>query len=129
MCSREAIIRLHNMPTQESSSSAASVVETLVLTLAVAYSNLAAALQHISVSADCAALAALAKRAVLTSELLDGPRGSGGLAAAVLNGTIFVFGGEWFSSTGGGVYSQVWAYEAASDSWRRRPGPAPGRRT
>ncbi|MCP2670567.1 hypothetical protein NHF40_06485 [Maricaulaceae bacterium EIL42A08] len=51
-------------------------------------------------------------------EPIDGPRGSGGLAAAVLNGTIFVFGGEWFSSTGGGVYSQVWAYDAARDSWR-----------
>jgi N-acetylneuraminic acid mutarotase len=50
-------------------------------------------------------------------EPLQGPRGAGGLAAAVLDGTIYVFGGEWFSSTGGGVYQQVWAYDAASDSW------------
>lgn len=46
-----------------------------------------------------------------------GPRGSGGLAAAVLDGRIFVFGGEWFDSTGGGVYAQVWAYDPAADAW------------
>ncbi len=53
-----------------------------------------------------------------TPEPVAGPRGAGGLGAAVLGGTIYVFGGEWFSSTGGGVYSQVWAYDAAADSWR-----------
>ncbi len=50
---------------------------------------------------------------------VEGPRGSGGLAASVLDGTIYVFGGEWFSSTGGGVYSQVWAYNAEADNWRQ----------
>lgn len=59
-------------------------------------------------------------------EPLAGPRGSGGLASAVLGNTIFVFGGEWFSSTGGGVYSQVWAYDAAEDRWREaRAMPTP----
>ena len=46
-----------------------------------------------------------------------GPRGSGGLAAAALNGRIHVFGGEWFSPSGGGVYDQVWAYDPEADAW------------
>ncbi len=46
-----------------------------------------------------------------------GPRGSGGLAAAAMNGRIFVFGGEWFSPSGGGIYDQVWAYDPAADAW------------
>ena len=58
-----------------------------------------------------------------------GPRGSGGLAAAVLGGAIYVFGGEWFSSTGGGVYDQVWRYDAEADAWSeagRMPTPRHG---
>ena len=58
-----------------------------------------------------------------------GPRGSGGLAAAVLNDAIYVFGGEWFSSTGGGVYDQVWRYDAGADAWSeagRMPTPRHG---
>lgn len=47
-----------------------------------------------------------------------GPRGAGGLAAAALGDAIYVFGGEWFDNSGGGVYSQVWAYDAAEDRWR-----------
>ena len=47
-----------------------------------------------------------------------GPRGSGGLAAAALNGEVVGFGGEWFDSTGGGVYPQVWAYDREADAWR-----------
>lgn len=46
-----------------------------------------------------------------------GPRGAGGLAAAVVNTALFAFGGEWFDNSGGGVYSQVWAYDAGADSW------------
>ena len=46
-----------------------------------------------------------------------GPLGAGGLAAAVLDGTIYVFGGEWFDSAGGGVYAQVWAYDSDADQW------------
>ncbi len=58
-----------------------------------------------------------------------GPRGAGGLAAAVLNGEIYVFGGEWFGSTGGGVYAQVWTYDRQGDAWReagRMPTPRHG---
>ena len=58
-----------------------------------------------------------------------GPRGAGGLAAAVLNREIFVFGGEWFDSTGGGVYAQVWTYDRQADAWRevtRMPTPRHG---
>lgn len=46
----------------------------------------------------------------------QGPHGSGGLAAGVLDGVIYAFGGEWLSD-GGGVYTQVWAYDARTDSW------------
>ena len=58
-----------------------------------------------------------------------GPRGAGGLAAAALGGTVYVFGGEWFDAAGGGVYSQVWAYDGAEDRWReatRMPTPRHG---
>lgn len=58
-----------------------------------------------------------------------GPRGSGGLAAAMLDGTIYVFGGEWFDAAGGGVYAQVWAWDGAEDRWReagRMPTPRHG---
>lgn len=59
----------------------------------------------------------------------EGPRGAGGLAAAVLHGTIHVFGGEWFDAAGGGVYSQVWAFDPDEDRWReasRMPTPRHG---
>lgn len=46
-----------------------------------------------------------------------GPRGAGGLAAAALNGRVYALGGEWFDSTGGGVYSQVWAWDPQADAW------------
>ncbi|WP_439634590.1 Kelch repeat-containing protein [Glycocaulis sp.] len=46
-----------------------------------------------------------------------GPRGSGGLAAASVGDTLYVFGGEWFED-GGGVYEEVWAWRAETDSWQ-----------
>lgn len=58
-----------------------------------------------------------------------GPRGAGGLAAAALDGRIHAFGGEWFSSTGGGVYAQVWSYDPDADAWTeagRMPTPRHG---
>ncbi|XBQ15294.1 MAG: kelch repeat-containing protein [Oceanicaulis sp.] len=48
---------------------------------------------------------------------VEGPRGAGGLAAAVLGDRLYVFGGEWFDNSGGGVYRQVRAYDAATDRW------------
>ncbi|MEL6212315.1 MAG: kelch repeat-containing protein [Pseudomonadota bacterium] len=47
-----------------------------------------------------------------------GPHGAGGLAAAAYGGCIYVFGGEWFSPSGGGVYSEVWEYDPREDHWR-----------
>ncbi|PWE16628.1 galactose oxidase [Marinicauda salina] len=58
-----------------------------------------------------------------------GPRGSGGLAMAELGGRLYAFGGEWFDSTGGGVYDQVWAYDPQADAWSeagRMPTPRHG---
>ena len=58
-----------------------------------------------------------------------GPHGSGGLAAAVLDGAIYAFGGEWFSASGGGVYAQVWRYDSGADAWSeagRMPTPRHG---
>jgi N-acetylneuraminic acid mutarotase len=57
------------------------------------------------------------ERAAPLPEPVSGPRGAGGLAAAALDGRIYVFGGEWFDNSGGGVYAQVWAYDPASDAW------------
>jgi N-acetylneuraminic acid mutarotase len=44
------------------------------------------------------------------------PEAQGGLACATLNGSIYVFGGEYFDN-GGGVYSKVWQYTIGSDEW------------
>jgi N-acetylneuraminic acid mutarotase len=46
----------------------------------------------------------------------EGPHGAGGLASAVIGEAIYVFGGEWFDNAGGGVYTQVWAYDSAGDT-------------
>lgn len=53
------------------------------------------------------------------------PQPSGGLAGAALDGTLYVFGGEYFSR-GGGVYEHTWAYDPASDAWTElSPMPTP----
>jgi hypothetical protein len=46
------------------------------------------------------------------------PRGQSGLAAAAWNGKIYVFGGEWYSLGGNGVYADVWEYNPREDTWR-----------
>ncbi len=43
--------------------------------------------------------------------------GAGGLAAAVLAGRIYVFGGEVFDPAPGRVLQTVWAYDPGSDRW------------
>lgn len=45
------------------------------------------------------------------------PRGQGGLAAAMWNGKIYAFGGEWFGATSG-VYADAWEYDPREDKWR-----------
>lgn len=45
------------------------------------------------------------------------PQGQGGLAAASVGRSGYVFGGEFFSD-GGGVYSEVWQYDANADTWQ-----------
>ncbi|HEX5792143.1 MAG TPA: kelch repeat-containing protein [Rheinheimera sp.] len=47
------------------------------------------------------------------------PQASGGLAAAVLDNSILVFGGEYFNNNGG-VYAEVWQYQPANDSWQQQ---------
>lgn len=47
------------------------------------------------------------------------PQAQGGLAAAVLNHQIWVFGGEYFND-GGGVYSEVWVYNPQTNQWQQR---------
>ena len=46
------------------------------------------------------------------------PQAQGGLAAASIDNHGYVFGGEYFSPGGGGVYSEVWEYDADTDQWR-----------
>ena len=58
-----------------------------------------------------------------------GPRGAGGLAAGSVDGALYVFGGEWFDNSGGGVYAQVWRYDPQTDAWTemgRMPTPRHG---
>ena len=48
---------------------------------------------------------------------------------ASVEGALYVFGGEWFDNSGGGVYAQVWRYDPQSDSWTgmgRMPTPRHG---
>jgi N-acetylneuraminic acid mutarotase len=54
---------------------------------------------------------------------------AGGLAAAVLGGRLFVFGGEAFDPAPGRVLSVVWSYDPQLDSWSeagRMPVPRHG---
>jgi len=44
---------------------------------------------------------------------------AGGLAGAALGGTLYVFGGEYFSE-GGGVYEHTWVYDPDPDTWAKR---------
>ena len=46
----------------------------------------------------------------------DMPQAQGGLAAEVLEGRLYAFGGEQWKPTKK-VFSAVWAYEPATDSW------------
>ncbi|MEO0754844.1 MAG: kelch repeat-containing protein, partial [Pseudomonadota bacterium] len=48
------------------------------------------------------------------------PQGQGGLAAGVIAGSLFAFGGEFFSGDGG-VYPELWAYAPETDTWSRGP--------
>ncbi len=54
------------------------------------------------------------------TELSPLPQPSGGLAGAALDGTLYVFGGEYFSE-GGGVYEHTWAYDPAANAWTEQP--------
>ena len=44
----------------------------------------------------------------------------GGLAGAALDGTLYVFGGEYFDGAGG-VYEHTWAYDPQADDWTEQP--------
>ena len=44
------------------------------------------------------------------------PQAQGGLAAAVVKGKLYAFGGEYFND-GGGVYPQTWCYNPKKDQW------------
>jgi N-acetylneuraminic acid mutarotase len=44
------------------------------------------------------------------------PKAQGGLAAAVVKGKLYAFGGEYFND-GGGVYQQTWHYDPKKDQW------------
>ncbi|MFO8098728.1 MAG: kelch repeat-containing protein [Salinibacter sp.] len=39
---------------------------------------------------------------------------------AATGGTLYVFGGEYFSD-GGGVFSETWAYDPTADDWTECP--------
>lgn len=51
--------------------------------------------------------------------------GAGGNAAGVLNGQLYVFGGEYFHD-GGKVHAEVWRYDPKADAWHAAtPMPTP----
>lgn len=45
------------------------------------------------------------------------PQAQGGLAAASIGRHGYVFGGEYFSPGSGGVYAEVWHFDADADRW------------
>ncbi|MEW5854417.1 MAG: kelch repeat-containing protein [Myxococcota bacterium] len=52
------------------------------------------------------------------SERASGPTARAGTAAAVLDGVIYVFGGEGNSADPLGIFNDTEAYDPATDSWR-----------
>jgi N-acetylneuraminic acid mutarotase len=46
--------------------------------------------------------------------------GAGGNAASVLEGKLYVFGGEYFDN-GGRVHPEAWQYDPAADAWTSMP--------
>jgi len=62
-----------------------------------------------------------ADRWTKAAPLPDGA-GAGGLAASVLSGRIYVFGGEVFEPAPGRVLETVWAYDPRSDAWEAAGG-------
>lgn len=51
--------------------------------------------------------------------------GAGGNAAGVINGQLYVFGGEYFHD-GGKVHAEVWRYDPGTDTWvAEAPMPTP----
>ena len=57
-------------------------------------------------------------RALGWQSLAPLPQAQGGLAAAVLDNDLLVFGGEYFTD-GGGVYPQVWRYQSRNNRWQQ----------
>lgn len=54
------------------------------------------------------------------------PQAQGGLAAAALNSKIYVFGGEYASFFGNGVFSDTWCFDPSRQSWQpASPMPTP----
>lgn len=53
--------------------------------------------------------------------LPDMPTPRGGLAAAAMNGKLYVFGGEYFTSSGSGVFAANEEYHPATKTWRALP--------
>ena len=45
------------------------------------------------------------------------PEAEAGIGCAVLHGSIYVFGGEYFDDAGGGVFQKVWRYEINRKRW------------
>jgi N-acetylneuraminic acid mutarotase len=59
-------------------------------------------------------------------ELPEMPTARGGLAAAALRGKLYVFGGEFFSASGNGVFAENEEYDPRAQTWRAvRPLPTP----
>lgn len=46
--------------------------------------------------------------------------GAGGNAAGVIDGQLYIFGGEYFDN-GGRVHPEVWRYDPATDTWHSAP--------
>ena len=49
------------------------------------------------------------------------PTGRSGAAGAVVGDCLYVFGGEGNASDPNGIFHQVEAYEASTDTWRQLP--------
>lgn len=47
------------------------------------------------------------------------PQAQAGLAVALLEQQLLIFGGEFFQQ-GGGVFSKVWSYSASANSWQQQ---------
>ncbi len=111
--------RLAPMPTPREHL-AAAVIDSLIYVVGGRRSSFIGMLENLS------KLEAYSPATNTWYPLRDMPTPRGGLAAAAMNGKLYVFGGEYFTSFSSGVFATNEEYDPATGTWRTvQPLPTP----